>query len=143
MLEECIHLLFKFARHFQMALIVVADDCRLTRMLIREALESHGHEIIDAKDGVECVQAVNTLMPDLLIVDCFMPKMDGMEAIIELKETHKTLKIIGISSCMSPSGIEIGKSPYVNALKLLGASYVLEKPFLPHQLQKLVEISLG
>lgn len=61
-------------------LVVVADDDRGARHVIKSALQQSGFGIIEAKNGREALSAFDTYHPDLLILDVIMPEMDGFEA---------------------------------------------------------------
>ncbi len=59
------------------------DDEADTRMLIEEILESAGHEVVLAADGLEGMQQYHSAPVDLALVDLFMPKREGLETIKE------------------------------------------------------------
>jgi CheY-like chemotaxis protein len=65
--------------------IVVADDDRVGRELMREVLEMSGYEVIEAADGVEAVRRVREAAPDLVLVDIQMPRLDGYGVLRELR----------------------------------------------------------
>lgn len=61
--------------------IVIADDEVLASMDLKEMLEEAGHEVVGtASDGVEALELVKTLKPDLAILDVKMPRLDGLQA---------------------------------------------------------------
>lgn len=57
--------------------ILVVDDEPLLRRLLRSMLERGGFEVDEAQDGLDALAKIQTNIPDLLIVDYMMPKMDG------------------------------------------------------------------
>ena len=64
-----------------MAKILIVDDSRTSRKMLRNILESNGHEIIDeAVNGQEGVQKFQALKPDVVTLDITMPVVDGVEA---------------------------------------------------------------
>jgi two-component system cell cycle response regulator DivK len=65
--------------------IVVADDDGVGRELIREVLEMSGYEVIEAADGIEAVHRVREALPDLVLVDIQMPRLDGYGVLRELR----------------------------------------------------------
>ncbi len=83
-----------------MAKILVAEDNEKNRMLFRDILVYHGHEVIEAVNGKEAVEAARTQKPDLILMDVQMPMMNGFDATKILKEdpTTKSIKIIGVTS---------------------------------------------
>ena len=106
-----------------MASILIADDDAVTRMMLRELLELDGHKVAEAKDGKDCLLRLESSTPDILIIDVFMPQMNGIDTVIEIRNTNPTLKIIGVSS----GGLH-GQTPYLNAIRTCGANQVLSKP---------------
>ncbi|MCA9964401.1 MAG: response regulator [Anaerolineales bacterium] len=57
--------------------ILVVDDEPLLRRLLRSMLERGGFQVDEAQDGLDALAKIQTKVPDLLIVDYMMPKMDG------------------------------------------------------------------
>lgn len=76
--------------------IVIAEDHTIVREGLRALLSSNpAFEIIgEAEDGLEAVRCVEKLLPDLLILDLTMPKMNGMEVIKELTKRFPATKIL-------------------------------------------------
>ena len=68
-----------------MAKILVADDSRTLRTLVKRTLLSAGHEVVMATDGQEAVDCVREERPELLILDIEMPCMDGYAVCQELQ----------------------------------------------------------
>jgi diguanylate cyclase (GGDEF)-like protein len=66
-------------------LILIADDDRAMRMLLRLALEQESYEVVEAKNGEECLQLYEQLQPDLILLDAIMPVMDGFTCCKQLK----------------------------------------------------------
>ena len=79
--------------------IVIAED----QTLVREGLKSlisgeEGLEVIaEAENGLEAIQQVARHTPDLLLLDLAMPKMNGISAITEVKQTHPETKILALT----------------------------------------------
>jgi DNA-binding response OmpR family regulator len=57
--------------------ILLVDDNKMERFLHRQALEPAGFEIVEAEDGPAALEAFAIMMPDLVVLDVVMPKMDG------------------------------------------------------------------
>jgi len=66
-------------------ILVVDDDIR-TIKLLRANLEVQGYAVLAAVDGVEAIQVFEMELPDLVILDIMMPKMDGFEVCQRLRE---------------------------------------------------------
>jgi CheY-like chemotaxis protein len=60
--------------------ILVVDDEPLYLRLLKVNLESEGYEIITARNGEEALEQVSQAIPNLIIMDVMMPKMDGIAA---------------------------------------------------------------
>jgi len=60
---------------------VIAEDEALIRMDLREMLEEEGHEVVgEARDGLEVIELVRRLTPDVVFMDIKMPGMSGIDA---------------------------------------------------------------
>ena len=79
------------------ARILVVDDDKAVRLLLRAVLERRGHSVIEAADGDEGLRCYRAAPTDLVITDIQMPVMDGLRMIKELRSTFPTVKIIVIS----------------------------------------------
>ena len=66
-------------------LILVVDDVADNVDILQMRLESQGCEVATAADGVEALERVRMLLPDLILLDIMMPKMDGIEVVKRLK----------------------------------------------------------
>src|SRR5229473_5352218 len=67
------------------ARILVVDDVPDNVDILRMRLESQGYEVVTAGDGVEALEKTRELLPDLVLLDIMMPKMDGIETVRQLK----------------------------------------------------------
>ena len=69
-----------------MAKVLIVDDSRTSRKILRGILEENGHEVIDeAVDGQDGVKKFQALKPDVVTMDITMPVLDGMEALKMIK----------------------------------------------------------
>jgi CheY-like chemotaxis protein len=64
--------------------ILVADDTENGRELVRTVLEGSGYQVFEAKDGLEALASAREVLPDLIILDLHMPKLDGFGVVEEL-----------------------------------------------------------
>lgn len=74
-------------------LVLVVDDEEANRMLLRDPLEFHGYEIIEAENGEQALQKVEQRPPDVILLDVMMPRMDGFEVCRRLKKEARTAHI--------------------------------------------------
>lgn len=75
----------------QTPLILVADDDRATRMLLKLAMEEEGYRIVEAKNGEQCLAAFTRWQPDMVLLDAIMPEMDGFTCCERLREIPESM----------------------------------------------------
>lgn len=112
-----------------MARILLFDDDRELRGVVRTILEEAGHIVDDAANGDEGVQMYRSDPADIVITDIRMPEKSGNEAILELREEFPDVKIIAISG-----GGSVGVEMYMRVARKLGADAAIAKPFAPDEL---------
>lgn len=80
--------------------ILIVDDDENNRILMREILNFHGYEIIEAENGVEGLKKAKEDKPALMLLDIQMPVMDGFTAIRKIREDNelKDLIVVAITS---------------------------------------------
>ncbi len=66
-------------------ILVVDDEPRMINF-IRMNLELEGHQVIEAHNGLEALEAVRTKLPDIVLLDVMMPELDGFETLRMLRE---------------------------------------------------------
>src|SRR3954451_1154753 len=69
-----------------MASVLVVDDEADIRTLVRELLERAGHDVVEARDGNEGLQAFFSSRPDLVVLDVSMPGLDGWGTFERIRE---------------------------------------------------------
>src|SRR5712692_2316407 len=75
--------------------ILVVDDIAANRELLLANLEQLGYDVREAKDGIEALEAVEELEPDLILLDVDMPRLDGI-AVCERLKAHPVRRLIPI-----------------------------------------------
>jgi len=114
--------------------LLVVDDSATTRMLISLTLKkSNAFRIIEASDGTEAVEKLDSEPIDIVLTDINMPKMNGLELIthIRSKPAKKTLPIIVVTTLGEETDRDRGLE--------LGADAYLLKPISGAKLQSLVK----
>lgn len=74
-------------------LILIADDRSSSRELLRTVLERVGYEVIEAEDGEQAVSQARAAHPDLILLDLQMPKLDGYEALAQIRADPEFEKV--------------------------------------------------
>ncbi len=104
--------------------ILVVDDEELIRQVLKEYLSIEGYQIYEAENGIEAISVVKESDIDFIIMDIMMPKMDGYQAIKEIKKI-KNIPVLLLSARNEEVdkllGFEIGVDDYVT------------KPFSPKE----------
>jgi CheY-like chemotaxis protein len=75
------------------AVALVVDDSMLIRYTVSRLLEEHGFTVESAGNGVEALEILNRMRPDLIVTDLQMPKMSGQELIAAVKSKPETAQI--------------------------------------------------
>ena len=80
--------------------IMVVDDNPDIITIVRTILEGKGFNVLSASSGAECLAALKTQKPDLIVLDIMMPEMDGYETIRQIRKDEKcqTLPIIALTA---------------------------------------------
>lgn len=73
--------------------ILVVDDNKITTKLMRKYLEASGFEASEAYDGVECLEKLSQRIPDAIVLDVMMPRMDGYETVRNIRQNEATKHI--------------------------------------------------
>ncbi len=118
-----------------MATLLLIDDEEQVRILFQVALEGAGYRVLTAENGKHGLHLLEHQAVDLILVDIFMPDMDGLELIPLLRKTRPATKIIAITGGS-------GESNYLYIAKHLGANDTLEKPFGLPELLEAVAVQL-
>ncbi|MFF4896694.1 response regulator [Streptomyces sp. NPDC001068] len=111
--------------------VLVVDDNKVIRQLIRVNLELEGLEVVTAADGAECLEVVHQVRPDVITLDVVMPRLDGLRTAALLRADPRTQHLpLAIVSACTQNEVETGLDVGVDAF--------LAKPFEPSELVRLV-----
>ena len=106
-----------------MARILIVDDSRTSRRMLKEILGEMGHEVVDeAVNGEEGFVKYKELKPDLVTLDITMPVLDGIQALSLIKKFDPEAKAVMITAAGQ-------KDKMMEAVKL-GAAEFVAKPFV-------------
>ena len=97
--------------------ILVVDDDKNTRMLLRAVLEAENYSVLTADNGEEALKVLDANHFDLVVLDVMMPKMDGYEFTRTLRQSDNALPILMISAKQLPAdkkrGFLVGTDDYM------------------------------
>ncbi|UZQ52080.1 response regulator [Clostridium kluyveri] len=102
--------------------VLIVDDAAFMRLALKSILEKNGFEVIgEAENGAVGIEKYKELKPDLVTLDITMPKMNGIEALKEIKNIDPKSKVVMISA--------MGQEATVRKSIVLGAKSFIVKPF--------------
>ena len=114
-------------------IVMVVDDSLTVRKITSRFLDRAGYRVILAKDGVDALEQLAEALPDVMLVDIEMPRMDGFELVrsIRANERLKHLPVIMITSRIADK--------HRNYAVELGVDHYLGKPYYEEALLGLIE----
>jgi len=107
--------------HRNNLVILVVDDQPGVRYLLDIIIKEAGHKVYTAQNGLEAVEKVRALRPDLIFMDVRMPLMGGLEALAKIKLMNPETKVVIMTAYVSDDTIDQARKQ--------GALHCLAKPF--------------
>ncbi len=115
-----------------MARILIVDDSRTSRRMLKNILIENGHEIIgEANEGQLGYEMYVDKKPDIVTLDITMPVLDGLGCLDKIMTFDENAKVIMITAAGQ-------KEKMVEAIKL-GATEFIQKPYEPKQILSVIE----
>lgn len=110
--------------------VLIAEDDNVIREVLKEHLENEGYEVFTAVNGQEAVDLAKKEKPHIIVMDMFMPVMDGWDATHAIKFDKELghIKVIGLSAYTSAGHTKKSLESYCDLL--------LIKPIYPDVLKK-------
>ena len=120
--------------------ILVIDDQEPIRRIVRRALETEGFEVLDASDGELGMTLLDRAQApvDVVITDIFMPGMDGIQTLREIRKRFPSIRVIAISGGDSSGLLDLRQDA-----ELLGAVKSVHKPFTAREIVDAVRDALS
>lgn len=119
-----------------MSRVLIVDDQELLRAGFRMILERGGHEVVgEAADGLAAVDQALTVMPDVVLMDVRMPRLDGIEATRRIVARAPSVRVLALTT--------FDLDEYVYDAVRAGASGFLLKDLAPADLVRAVELVAG
>ena len=116
--------------------ILVVEDFKDTRVLMKFLLEDLGYQVLEAEDGWAAVESVKRKVPDLILMDMALPYTDGLSATKIIRQIKETSKIPIIAFTAS------GEFIHKQAIEA-GCDALLMKPLDTDKLQSMLNEYLG
>lgn len=114
-----------------MASVLIVDDSRTARRVIREALEADGHTVVgEAGNGEDGYLKYKELKPDIVTMDIIMPGLDGLEALQLIRQSDTKAKVIIMTAA--------GQREKVGQAMEMGAASFLFKPCTGDEIRQAV-----
>ncbi len=119
-----------------MARVLIVDDAKFMRTLVKDALESAGHEIAgEAENGNQAIDKYKELNPDLVTMDITMREKDGLDAAAEILQMDARARIVMVTA--------LGQEELLTRAIKMGVKDFVVKPFPPERLQQAVQKALS
>jgi DNA-binding response OmpR family regulator len=117
--------------------VLVVDDDEVIRQLIAVNLTLEGFDVATAIDGQDCLDKVQAIAPDVITLDVMMPRLDGWETAVQLRQAPHTahIKVVLITARAQEDDMARGSS--------VGADAYLTKPFDPGEMIRVVRELAG
>lgn len=113
--------------------ILVVDDDPAIQKVLKQALQMEGYEVTTADDGEEALTALEARVPDVVVLDVMMPKVDGFEVLQRIREGDQTsnLPVILLTAKSATEDVWEGWRR--------GVDYYMTKPFDVEELLTFIE----
>ncbi len=118
-------------------LVMVVDDSITVRKVTTRLLERYGFDVMTAKDGVDAMSLLQDRIPDVMLLDIEMPRMDGFELARHVRNDER-LRHIPITIITSRTG-----DKHRERAMQIGVNHYLGKPFQEHELLKTIHRLIG
>ena len=115
-------------------LILIIDDDEAFRETAEALLEQQGYAVMTADGGAAALQAIEQELPAVILLDVFMPGMDGFEFLKNLRSAAIHVPVLVTSGAI----VSGAPDPMLSRAMALGADGILRKPFRVEELQRLI-----
>lgn len=118
--------------------VMVVDDSTSMRMIVKRTLKQAGYnsmEYLECADGQEALDKIEGYEPELVLCDWNMPRMNGIDFLISIREAGNTVKF-GFVTTESTAEMRA-------TAKSAGAQFLIAKPFTPESFEKALRPVIG
>jgi CheY-like chemotaxis protein len=104
--------------------VLLVEDNKLVKLATQRLLTKAGYEVVIAEDGEEAVRLAGTVLPDIILLDMLLPKLNGPQVLAELKKNSTTAHISvlvwsGLSDKNAPKLLQAGASGFIGKEKTM------------------------
>ena len=118
--------------------VLVIEDNKEFRLMLRDMLEETGCRVIEAEDGNQGIALGGSTDIGLVITDILMPNKEGIETIMKLREMKPDMKIVAMSG-----GGSMQNMMFLDMASELGADCTLQKPFGMTDVREIIHDTFG
>jgi two-component system, cell cycle response regulator DivK len=108
--------------------VLIVDDFEDAREMYVEFLALNGYDVIAAADGLEAIRVAETVVPDVIVLDINLPRLNGFSVLRKLKADSRT-RSIRVITLSASAGLA-----YREESGAAGAAMAMEKPCTPEEL---------
>ena len=123
--------------------ILIIDDDRMVRDATQILLRAKGYDVVAAADGKSGIEAATSSQFDVVIVDLFMPDLDGLQVIGAIRNANPRVHMIAASGFMFGDKDTPSMPNFATMAAEVGAEAALYKPFRPDKLLQTITDVLG
>jgi len=124
-------------RRIEKLVVMVVDDSITVRKVTTRLLERHGYNVVTAKDGMDALAQLQDFVPDMMLLDIEMPRMDGFELATHIRNDER-LRHIPITMITSRTG-----DKHRERASQIGIEHYLGKPYQEHELLDKIQYLIG
>jgi CheY-like chemotaxis protein len=106
--------------------VLLTDDDDMVREMLADAMSTAGLDVIEARNGIECLEKLRANAVDVIVIDIIMPEKEGIETIMDIRAEYPHQKIIAISG-----GGRTRNDDFLTLAQKIGANATFRKPFDP------------
>jgi two-component system, chemotaxis family, chemotaxis protein CheY len=117
-----------------MAKVLIVDDSAMSRRILRQMLESGGHDVVEAEDGMVAIEKYFLDRPDVVLLDLIMKGMFGLEVLQKVRQMDAEARVVVATADIQKSTREMTRAE--------GAVGFVTKPFIESEILQAVESAL-
>jgi two-component system, chemotaxis family, chemotaxis protein CheY len=118
-----------------MATVLIVDDSSMQRRILRSIIESGGHAVVEASDGLTGLEQYFLLKPDVVLLDLIMTGMFGVDVLKKIREMDPQARVIVATADIQTSTRKMTQAE--------GAAGFLTKPFAAEDVLNAIRSALG